>query len=149
MIQYPIHFKSESQAGNGLQTTWEINSGDYNLTCAIPPEFEGAGGGLSPEDLFAQALTNCFVATFKVYAHHSRLDFEKVMADSTLTVDLGADGKPVMKKLHLQAKIQTTNPAKAKTLAERAFKQGFILNSVKTELVFDLEIVDTTTAVQL
>jgi organic hydroperoxide reductase OsmC/OhrA len=143
MIQYPIDFRSTSLATNGLQTTWEIKSGGYNLTCAIPPEFEGGGGGLSPEDLFAQALTNCFVATFKVYAHHSRLEFENVFAESTLTVDLSAEGKPVMKKLVLRAVIKTSHPAKAKTLAERAFKQGFILNSVKTELVFDLEVVDT------
>jgi organic hydroperoxide reductase OsmC/OhrA len=139
MIQYPILFKTNSESTPGLDQTWKVQSSDIQLTCAIPPEFEGGGGGLSPEDLFAQALTNCFIATFKVYAHHSRLEFKKVEAHAQLSVDLGDKGKPVMKSLRLEANIiGANNPAKAKTLAERAFQQGFILNSVKTELEFEL-----------
>jgi organic hydroperoxide reductase OsmC/OhrA len=106
-------------------------------------EFEGAGGGLSPEDLFAQALTNCFVATFKVYAHHSRLNFKEVRVKSDLIVDLDDNKKPVMKKLVLRAVIVgADNPQKAQTLAERAMKQGFILNSVKTEIDFEIKTED-------
>lgn len=139
MIQYPIQFEALSESEPGLDKTWQIKSSGHELTCAIPPEFEGGGGGLSPEDLFAQALTNCFVATFKVYAHHSKLSFKKVEAQARLNVDIGDAGKPVMKALKLQAKIVgANNPVKAKTLAERAFQQGFILNSVKTELAFEL-----------
>lgn len=141
MIQYPILFNASSESQPGLDQTWQVQSSEFKMTCAIPPEFEGGGGGISPEDLFAQALTNCFIATFKVYAHHSKLDFAKVEAQSELSVDLGEAGKPVMKKLRLNARITApNNPTKAKTLAERAFKQGFILNSVKTELEFDLQI---------
>lgn len=142
-IRYPITFQAHSHAEPGLNSIWSVKSAEHQFDCAIPVEFEGAGGGLSPEDLFAQALTNCFVATFKVYAHHSRLNFKEVRVNSDLIVDLDDNKKPVMKKLVLRAVIVgSENPQKAQTLAERAMKQGFILNSVKTEIDFEIKTED-------
>ncbi len=109
-----MNFKAEAKAANGMGGTWEIKSYESLSKCAIPPEFGGPGGAFSPEDLFAQALTNCFVATFKVYAQASRVEFQSVNATSNLVVDTNEAGKPVMKKL--------------------------ILNSVKTELEFNLQV---------
>ncbi|MBY0383956.1 OsmC family protein [bacterium] len=142
-IQYPMTFKAQSKAAPGMDTSWRVKSSENEMVCAIPPEFEGAGGGLSPEDLFAQALTNCFVATFKVYAQHSRLSFTEVRVQSDLIVDLDENKKPVMKKLVLNAMIVgAENPQKAQMLATRAMKQGFILNSVKTEIEFNISVDD-------
>ncbi len=140
-MKYPMNFKAQSQASNGTGGTWEIKSYESQAKCAIPPEFGGPGGAFSPEDLFAQALTNCFVATFKVYAQASRVEFQSVDASSDLVVDLNEAGKPVMKKLVLNVQIQGTKQSdRAKTLAEKAFASGFILNSVKTELEFNLQV---------
>lgn len=142
-IQYPMTFVAQSCAEPGMNRSWMVQSSEHQLKCAIPPEFEGSGGGLSPEDLFAQALTNCFVATFKVYAHHSRLVFQELLVHSNLIVDLDENKKPVMKKLILRAQIiGAENPEKAQMLATRAMKQGFILNSVKTELEYDISVTD-------
>jgi organic hydroperoxide reductase OsmC/OhrA len=135
MIKYPIDFASSATATGDLMSNWAIRSGQMEASCCVPVEFDGPGGGFSPEDLFAQALTNCFVATFKVYAHHSKLVFEKVEAKGRLSVDLGEQRKPVMKSFHLQVNIVgASQPDRAKMLAEKAFQSGFILNSVKTEL---------------
>jgi organic hydroperoxide reductase OsmC/OhrA len=141
MIKYPIEFHSEVRAQSGVSTTWNSAASGYKTTCAIPPEFMGPGGGLSPEDLYNHALANCFVATFKVYAANSKLAFEGIEVSSRLVVDVDETKKPIMKEFFLNAKIKAAaNPAKAKLLAEKASQFGFILNSVKTKCNFEFEI---------
>jgi organic hydroperoxide reductase OsmC/OhrA len=121
-----------------------MESQNLEVPCAIPPEFEGPGGALSPEDLFAQALTNCFLATFKVYAEKSSIQFSQVSATSELIVDLDENKKPIMKKFILNVEISgCENAVRTRAIAERAFASGFILNSVKTELHFNLNILNT------
>jgi organic hydroperoxide reductase OsmC/OhrA len=96
---------------------------------------------MSPEDLFAQALTNCFIATFKVYAEKSKINYSHVSMATELVADLDDDKKPVMKKCTLQVKVfGSEKPERVKTIAEKAFSSGFIINSVKTEMTLDLQI---------
>lgn len=141
MINYPIEFQTKALSASGINSNWNIQSEPFEMSCAIPVEFEGPGQALSPEDLFAQALTNCFVATFKVYAEKSRLEFANISCRGFLTVDLDENKKPWMKNFKLIATIQSpNNEDKAQLLAEKAFKSGFILNSVKTHLSFELLI---------
>ncbi len=141
MIQYPIEFQCESTATSGTQGTWTSLSQEKQSLCSVPVEFMGSGGGLSPEDLFNQALSNCFVATFKVYAENSKLDFEKLSTSSRLVVDLDEGRKPVMKSIYIQVKIhKPSNAERALLLAKKASTSGFILNSVKTEKHFSFEI---------
>lgn len=141
MITYPVSFTASAEAQPGIQSVWKSTSQSHQLSCAIPPDFEGPGGALSPEDLFAQALTNCFLATFKVYAEKSRAIYSTVIVHSELIVDLDESRKPVMKKLILKAEIGgCENADRVRALAQRAFSSGFILNSVKTELQFELHV---------
>lgn len=141
MITYPIEFQTKANSLSGINANWSLNSQGIELSCAIPPEFEGPGEAFSPEDLFAQALTNCFIATFKVYAEKSHLSYESLNCKGLLIVDLDENKKPCMKSFKLIAEIQKPSSyEKAKLLAEKAFKSGFILNSVKTALSFELSI---------
>ncbi|MBC7421796.1 MAG: OsmC family protein [Bdellovibrio sp.] len=142
MIQYPTSFFAASEATSGIQTDWFFESQNQQIRCSVPTEFEGPGGALSPEDLFAQALTNCFVATFKVYAEKSRLNFKSLTAKSELIVDLNEEKKPIMKRLVLNVDIfGAENPDRIKFIAQKAFESGFILNSVKTEVTFNLNLI--------
>jgi organic hydroperoxide reductase OsmC/OhrA len=141
MNQYPLHFKAEAQAVSGIQSTWTMNSYSKETSCAIPPEFDGPGNGFSPEDLFAQALTNCLIGTFKVYAENSKLNFDQIKIQTELSVDTNESRKVCMKKCHLD--ILLVNPSnidKAQLLIKKSFESGFILNSVKTELTYKLVI---------
>ena len=141
MIKYPISFFSQAESASGIQSVWHFESQNFTHACAIPPEFEGPGGALSPEDLFAQALTNCFIATFKVYAEKSKIEFGKVAASTELVADLDEGKKPVMKKCILHVNITgASSPERIRTVAEKAFSSGFILRSVKTEVVLDLQV---------
>lgn len=141
MQSYPFSFHAQAKSDSGIGTLWNVNSAGHELTCAIPPEFEGPGGGLSPEDLFAQALTNCFVATFKVYAEKSKLTFGSLEVKSELVVGVGDAGKPVMQSCRLKVNILgCEKPDRVRTIAQKAFESGFILNSVKTKLDLDVTV---------
>jgi organic hydroperoxide reductase OsmC/OhrA len=139
MINYPIFFYAKAESKSGINTTWNIESQSRTNVCAIPPEFEGPGGGFSPEDLFAQALTNCFIATFKVYAEKSKINFKNLEVKTELIANLSENKKPIMKNCKLIVKIfGCENLERTKTIAEKAFNSGFIINSVKTEMELDL-----------
>lgn len=141
MFKYPMKFSSRTQSVSGIQSAWFSESGKFRTDLSIPPEFEGSGAGLSPEDLFNQALTNCFVATFKVYAEKSNLNFESISAQADLTVDFDETKKPVMKDLKVLVTIAKPSDSKlAEQLAKKASRSGFILNSVKTSCEFQIQI---------
>ncbi len=141
MNQYPLVFKAEAHSISGVQSSWTMNSYSKETSCAIPPEFKGPGNGFSPEDLFAQALTNCLIGTFKVYAENSKLTFDQIKIQTELSVDTNESRKVCMKKCHLEIQlINPSSPEKALLLIKKSFESGFILNSVKTELTYNLVI---------
>ncbi len=143
-MKLPLLFKAQSQAAAGIQTIWNVESYGHQAACAVPPEFGGPGGGFSPEDLFAQALTNCLVATFKVYAENSNLVFSNIHVQTHLTVAMNENKKITMQKCHFEINLHQTNqPEKAELLIKKAFESGFILNSVKTELSYELQLHDS------
>ncbi|MBU6375140.1 MAG: OsmC family protein [Bdellovibrionales bacterium] len=142
MIQFPQNYQVSSSAGPGIQHTWTSRAVSVSslapFTCAIPPEFQGPGGGLSPEDLYAGALVNCFVATFKVFAEKSQLTFGELQASGTLTVDRDEKGAPWMSKFHLQVKLNgVADTDRARRLLEKTSTSCLVLNSVRTEKTFE------------
>ena len=139
MITYPISFHGESQAGQGIQNEWKVISSSFESNCSVPKEFEGCGKAFSPEDFFLLSLQNCFVATFKVYAQYSKLNFDSLNVTGELVVDKNEANKPVMKILKL--KIEISNPSdkkKSDILVKKTLENGFILQSVKTEILTDV-----------
>jgi len=143
MIQYPISFFASANSPSGIQTQWAVESSGLTLLCSIPTEFEGPGGALSPEDLFAQALTNCFLATFKVYAEKSKLGFSGINAKTELIVDLDEKKRPVMSEAKITAIIKgASSPERFRVLADKALSSGFILNSVRTKVYLELSFAD-------
>lgn len=142
MIRYPLSFYASASSAAGIDTLWDVESSGQTLRCAIPTEFEGPGGALSPEDLFAQALTNCFLATFKVYVEKSKLGFSEIEAHMELIVDLDEQKRPVMNEAKMKVAVSgATEPDRLRLLADKALNSGFILNSVKTRVHLDLSFV--------
>lgn len=145
MINYPMTFKVSSQSTSGIQSIWQTHSEQYpkNIDVAIPPEFSGPGGGYSPEDLYATALTNCFVATFKVFAEKSRLNFNEIKIQADLFVDRNEKGQPWMSKIHLTIDLLgVTQKENAQRLLEKTSQSCMILNSVLTSKTFAFNILD-------
>lgn len=141
-MKYPMSFEVTANSAAGIQQTWSTGAGSQQVTAAIPPEFEGPGGGYSPEDLYAMALTNCFVATFKVFAEKSRLGFSEVRTRAHLEVDRDDKGRPWMARFHLAVQLSGASSVEtAQRLLERTSQNCMILNSVRTEKTFSFEVV--------
>jgi uncharacterized OsmC-like protein len=145
MIQYPMSFPVSSKSSAPTTETWTSSVGNESslLTSilAIPPEFDGPGGGHSPEDLYAMALLNCFIATFKVVAEKSRFPFKSLVGHGILTVDRNESGVPWMKSIALRFTLSgTSDPERAKRILEKTSQSCMILNSVLTEKSFEFEV---------
>lgn len=135
-------FTSFSDATSGTNTVWKTSVSGQELVAAIPKEFNGPGGGYSPEDFYILAVTNCYIATFKVLAQNSKVDFENVRCDSTLTVGPNEKGQPEFKAVHLKVILKNpTDIEKAKRLLDRTSTACLVANSLKIEKTFEYEIV--------
>lgn len=147
MQKLPLEFKSEAKADHLLERAWTVTSGSNETLCAIPQEFGGQGGGFSPEDLFLQAAINCFVGTFKVIAKLSKVSFEQVEVKGKLSVDKNAENKTVMKSVHLDIYISgVERPDRIESVVAKTIKDGFILNSIKSELTYSLKVMPADTS---
>lgn len=143
MKLYPMIFKAHAQTLSGIQPLWSSSceSTPLDLQMSIPPEFDGPGGGLSPEDLYLQALQNCFVATFKVFAEKSRLEYSTLRTQCRLFIDRNEKGVPWMAKFELTAQLEgAAQKENARRLLEKTSQSCMILNSVRTEKIFIFEI---------
>ncbi len=142
MYQFPMIFKSQSLANAGMHTSWKTQVSSGELSATIPPEFLGPGGGYSPEDFYVFAVVNCFVATFKVLAQNSKIDFQSLNCEATLLVDKNERGQPEFKSVHIKAKlVQPTDFEKAKRLLEKTTTACLVANSLKIEKTFEFEVV--------
>ena len=142
MITYPLSFTANCQASSGIASPWEAQASGKKVTCAIPVEFEGPGGGFSPEDLYVLAVSNCFVATFKVIAEKSKLEFKSLSVEARLTVDRDERGHPWMKACDLQVSIESTQNDRERVLRllTKASESCLVANSIKTKVSFEFNV---------
>lgn len=136
-----MKFEVDATATPGASSTWTAHADDLPpLISAIPPEFMGPGGGYSPEDLFAIALLNCLIATFKVYAEKSNLQFQQIKGKVNLTVDrLPGQTGFVMTQADIFFDISgASDREKAKKLLDGAIKDCAVSNSIKTGKTFNI-----------
>lgn len=134
-ITYPVHFNVKSHSGEGIASRWEADYSWGDLELSVPREFEGPGGGASPEDLYALSLLNCFIATFKVYAEKSRLAYQSISGDADLIVDNAGEKMPWMSEVKINIVLnKPEDENKAERILNKVRDTGMILNSVKSKL---------------
>jgi organic hydroperoxide reductase OsmC/OhrA len=144
MLNFPLTFSGSARMTAGSDSTWPASAqSEFNLTCAVPPEFAGPGGGASPEDLYVLALLNCFLATFKVMAEKSRISFSEALGEGKLIIDRDAKGVPWMQRTELRVEIHgIEQPERVLRLAQKVLDSGMILRSVRTQLSLELSLVE-------
>ncbi len=141
MVKFPMKFEVQATASSGINSPWTAQTDLLPpIPCAIPPEFMGPGGGYSPEDLFALAVVNCIIATFKVYAEKSKLSFESVQGKALLTVDkLPSEPGFGMTQIDITLDIKgALDPDKAKKVMEVSIKDCAVSNSIKSGKTFHI-----------
>ena len=143
MIKYPLFFEASSNSESGINATFEATSYDYPvITCAIPKEFNGPGGGYSPEELFSLSVLTCLIATFKVFAERSKLQYTDITASGKLTIDRSSQGMPELKKLDIKFTLSgVQDQAKAKLLLGESEKYCLVSNAVKTEKTYEYHFI--------
>ncbi len=142
MIKFPMKFEVQAAASAGIQANWTGQSDQLPpIPSAIPPEFMGPGGGYSPEDLFALALLNCLIATFKVYAEKSKAEFKEIKGKVVLTVDKVLPQGFAMTHAEIFFDIAgSTDPEKLRKVLDSAIKDCAVSNSMKTGKTFHINI---------
>lgn len=141
MIQFPMKFEVEAASSAGANSLWTAQSGTLPpIPSAIPPEFNGPGGGYSPEDLFALALLNCLIATFKVYCEKSNVTFLEIRGKASLTVDriAGQSGFMMTQVDIFFDVLQASDPEKGEKLLDGAIKDCAVSNSIKSSKTFHI-----------
>lgn len=142
MNKYPIKFIVKSESIDGVHNPWLMQTKDYNgLQAAIPQELNGPGEGLSPEDLYALSLLNCFIATFKIFAEKNKVEFKSIEGSLELTVDKGDFGKLIMKTAQFNLTINSCeNKDKIEQIVEKTKENCIVMNSVITSKIFNIII---------
>jgi len=141
MVTYSEDYHATATANDDADA-WSSES-RTTFEVGIPPEFGGDFDGAAPENYYAVALTNCFVATFKVMADNSDVSFEELRADGTLR--LRPDGKTtVVDSFELDVELQTASAdRKTEVLLERTEGNCFILSSVDFPVTVTTDIVSS------
>jgi len=141
MIKYPLQFEVSSKSPSGIQTPFEGKAHDLApITCAVPKEFMGPGGGYSPEDLYALAVVGCLIATFKVFAERAKFAFSEIEGKAKLTIDRNPEGVPELSKLDLSFTLTgVQDQEQAKKILAESEKYCLISNAIKTEKSFSYE----------
>ena len=138
MIKYPLFFEVHSKSTKGIETPLEATAENLPpITCAIPKEFAGPGGGYSPEELFALSVVSCVMATFKVFAARTKLEFGEIQASAKLTIDRNPEGVPELKKLDMAFTLSgVQDQEKAKAVLAESEKYCLVSNAIKSEKSF-------------
>lgn len=138
MVEY-----SEDYFGTATATAdadgWQTASrGEFEV--GIPPEFGGEFDGAAPENYYTMALTNCFLATFKVMADNSGVSFEEITARGTLRLR-PEDGTTVVDSFDLDVRLEAEEAGRmAELLLERTMDHCFILDSVAFDVNVSTEL---------
>jgi organic hydroperoxide reductase OsmC/OhrA len=143
MKKFPMKFEVEAQATSGIGSLWTAHVGQLMpITCAIPCEFSGPGGGYTPEDLFALAILNCILATFKVYCERNNNTFTEAKSKAILTLDRNHT-ENALAMTHADIFIDVkgaSNVEKVRHLLDKAVKDCAVSNSIKTGKTFHLTV---------
>jgi uncharacterized OsmC-like protein len=144
-MKFPMHFPVTASSGPGVSSLWSAQSDALSpLLCAIPTEFNGPGGGYSPEDLFGLAVLNCTIAIYKVYAEMGKITFREVRGKAIVT----ADKQPSERSFTLTHVelfldiVAPSDPQKARSLMEQAIKDCAVGNSIKSGKSFHVTVSD-------
>jgi len=139
MVRYSEDYQATATATDDSDS-WSTGSRS-EFEVGIPPEFGGDFEGPAPENYFATALTNCFVATFKVMADNSDVTFEELRADGTLRLR-PEENTTVVDSFELDVELHTAHAdRKTELLLERTADRCFILESVDFTVTVDTELV--------
>jgi organic hydroperoxide reductase OsmC/OhrA len=113
-----------------------------DLATAPPPEFDGPGDVWSPETLLCAAVADCFILTFRSLSRAAQFSWASLECRVEGTLER-VDGQAQFTRYACLAKLTVppgADPAKARSLLERAEHVCLISNSLRGARTLEAEV---------
>ena len=116
MQAYPHTYQVTSEGGYAGNV--ELTSpGLESLTTAPPPQFGGPEGVWSPETLFAGAVADCYILSFRAVTQVKKFDWVSIRCETDAILDK-PERLPLFTRLDLRVTL-TVSPGTDKALAQQ------------------------------
>ncbi|MCJ7513452.1 MAG: OsmC family protein [Anaerolineales bacterium] len=115
---------------------------------SAPPDAQGHPGVLTPEDAFVAAANTCVMMMFLWAAERFKLELQSYECRTEGTKLIELDRTEIFTRLHFRPVIRIAAAGEDKAIVEArarralaaAQKYSLVANSVKSEIVMDLEL---------
>lgn len=145
MHEYPVSVQwTGGRDGSGSVTSKHSKT---QIQIAVPPEFQGPGGGASPEELLTSAVASCYTMTFGIIATNRKIPVKSVAVEAVGEVEQSG-AQFTYKKVTVRPSIVIESSATdeqmklAEDMAHKADLYCIITNAVrgKVEIVVEPQI---------
>ena len=134
-------YQNELEWSGELKGVFSPGDGKNNIKVAVPPEFGGHEGLVSPEDMFVGSMNACFMTTFLVFAKKSGVDLVSYKSSAIGYLEK-VDGKNIFTKIVLKPQIKANaGNDEIMAIVERVKEYSIVLNSMKTNVEIEATIV--------
>ena len=80
MHDYPVSVQwTGGRDGKGAATSQHSGT---EISIAVPPEFQGPGGGACPEELLTTAIASCYTMTFGIIAANRKIPVNSIHVEA-------------------------------------------------------------------
>lgn len=133
-------YKTKLSWTKGKEGVFKLD-GKPELPVGAPPEFDGPEGTWSPEDMYVASAEACNMTTFMSMLIRRGIEIESYESESEGVLETTDEGV-VITKITIRPKVKVKNPEdaeKVKVFLEKAHEYCFIGNSMKTEVIVEVE----------
>ena len=135
-------YKNELEWSGEQKGVFSPGDGKDNIKVAVPPEFGGHEGFVSPEDMFVGSMNACFMTTFLVFAKKAGIDLVSYRSS-----DIGylekVDGKNIFTKIVLKPQLKANaNDEEIMAIVDHVREYSIVLNSMRNDVEVEATIVN-------
>ena len=143
MHPYP-HLYQATASGSATGGVAVTSPALPEIATTPPPQFDGPEGHWSPETLLCAAVADCFILTFRAVSRVARFEWQKLDCRVEGTLER-VEGRTWFTRFTTCATLTVTpgtDPAKARSLLERAEQSCLVANSLCGKRELKIEIVE-------
>lgn len=121
-----------------------FKNGGITLAASSAPVFRGDAERVDPEEAFVASLSSCHMLTFLAICARRRLTVDSYDDEASGVLEKGAGGKLWMARVTLRPRVRfatgtTVDAAAISDIHHKSHEDCFIANSVKTEVIVELQ----------
>lgn len=142
MHEYPVSVQwTGGRDGSG---SVDSQNSSTKIDVAVPPEFQGPGGGACPEELLTSAVAACYTMTFGIIAQNRKIPVQSVAVDAVGEVEQ-AGAQFTFKKITIKPTIVLASDATdeqlkiAEDMSHKADLYCIITNAVRGKVEIAVE----------